>query len=86
MLAFFVNSLVVSNYTPEAASELPVIGNLKLLRLFKFIHKTKFNLKIGVYYTFNIFLVAFALSGTVFILKLHFRGHKLNKVIIYLIY
>ena len=25
-LAFFVNSLVVSNYTPEAASDLPVIG------------------------------------------------------------
>jgi hypothetical protein len=26
LLAFFVNSLVVSNYTPESASELPVIG------------------------------------------------------------
>jgi nicotinic acetylcholine receptor len=26
LLAFFVNSLVVSNYTPEAAAELPVIG------------------------------------------------------------
>jgi hypothetical protein len=54
-----VNSLVVSNYTPEAASELPVIG---------------------VYYTFNIFQVAFALSGSVLVLKLHFRGHKLNRV------
>lgn len=27
LLAFFVNSLVVSNYTPEATSDLPVIGN-----------------------------------------------------------
>ena len=54
-----MNSLVVSNYTPEAASELPVIG---------------------VYYTFNIFQVAFALSGSVLVLKLHFRGHKLNRV------
>lgn len=26
LLAFFVNSLVVSNYTPEASNELPVIG------------------------------------------------------------
>jgi nicotinic acetylcholine receptor, invertebrate len=26
LLAFFVNSLVVSNYTPESASTLPVIG------------------------------------------------------------
>ena len=26
LLAFFVNSLIVSNYTPEASSELPVIG------------------------------------------------------------
>jgi hypothetical protein len=26
LLAFFVNSLLVSNYTPEALSELPVIG------------------------------------------------------------
>ena len=26
LLAFFVNSLVVSNYTPESASVLPVIG------------------------------------------------------------
>jgi hypothetical protein len=59
LLAFFVNSLVVSNYTPEAASELPVIG---------------------VYYTFNIFMVAIALTGAVLILKLHFRGQKLNKV------
>ncbi len=59
LLAFFVNSLVVSNYTPEAASELPVIG---------------------VYYTFNIFLVATALSGSVLVLKLHFRGHKLHRV------
>ena len=58
-MAFFVNSLVVSNYTPEAASELPVIG---------------------VYYTFNIFLVATALSGSVLVLKLHFRGHKLHRV------
>ena len=59
LLAFFVNSLVVSNYTPEAASELPVIG---------------------VYYTFNIFLVAIALSGSVLVLNLHFRGHRLNRV------
>ena len=27
LLAFFVNSLVISNYTPEGASDLPVIGN-----------------------------------------------------------
>ena len=26
LLAFFVNSLIVSNYTPEATSEIPVIG------------------------------------------------------------
>jgi hypothetical protein len=26
LLAFFVNSLIVSNYTPEAASVMPVIG------------------------------------------------------------
>jgi nicotinic acetylcholine receptor, invertebrate len=26
LLAFFVNSLIVSNYTPEASFELPVIG------------------------------------------------------------
>ncbi len=26
LLAFFVNSLVISNYTPEGASDLPVIG------------------------------------------------------------
>jgi hypothetical protein len=59
LLAFFVNSLIVSNYTPEATSDLPVIG---------------------VYYTFNIFLVAFLLAGAVFILRLHFRGHKKNRV------
>jgi len=35
---------------------------------------------IGVYYTFNIFLVAFLLAGAVFILRLHFRGHKKNRV------
>jgi hypothetical protein len=46
LLAFFVNSLVVSNYTPESASTLPVIG---------------------VYYTFNIFVVALSLAGSVFI-------------------
>ncbi len=59
LLAFFVNSLVVSNYTPEAASELPVIG---------------------LYYTFNIFMVSLAITGSVFVLKLHFRGHKIGKV------
>ncbi len=59
LLALFVNSLIVSNYTPEATSDLPVIG---------------------VYYTFNIFLVAFLLAGAVFILRLHFRGHKTNRV------
>jgi hypothetical protein len=59
LLAFFVNSLVVSDYTPEASSELPVIG---------------------VYYTFNIFMVALSLTGSVLILKLHIRGHRLNKV------
>jgi hypothetical protein len=26
LLAFFVNLVVVANYTPEAAAELPVIG------------------------------------------------------------
>ncbi len=59
LLAFFVNSLVVSNYTPESASTLPVIG---------------------VYYTFNIFVVALSLTGSVFVLKLHFRGHIRDKV------
>ena len=59
LLAFFVNSLVVSNYTPEASFELPVIGK---------------------YYAFNIFLVASSLAGAVFILRLHFRGHKTNRV------
>jgi hypothetical protein len=59
LLAFFVNSLVVSNYTPEASFDLPVIGK---------------------YYAFNIFIVASSLAGTVFILKLHFRGHKTNRV------
>jgi len=59
LLAFFVNSLIVSNYTPEASFELPVIGK---------------------YYAFNIFLVASSLAGAVFILKLHFRGHKTNRV------
>ena len=52
-------SLVDSNYTPEAASELPAIG---------------------VYYTFNIIMVALSLTTSVFTLKLHFRGHKQNKV------
>ncbi len=59
LLAFFVNCLVVSNYTPEAASELPVIG---------------------IYYTVNIIIVALSLTASVFILNLHFRGHKQNKV------
>jgi hypothetical protein len=59
LLAFFVNSLIVSNYTPEASFELPVIGK---------------------YYAFNIFLVASSLAGAVFILRLHFRGHKTNRV------
>jgi hypothetical protein len=59
LLAFFVNSLVVSNYTPEASFELPVIGK---------------------YYAFNILLVALSLAGAVFILRLHFRGHKTNRV------
>ena len=59
LLAFFVNSLVVSNYTPESASTLPVIG---------------------IYYTFNIFVAALSLAGSVFILKLHFRGHIRNKI------
>jgi len=59
LLAFFVNSLIVSNYTPEATFELPVIGK---------------------YYAFNIFFVALSLAGAVFILRLHFRGHKTNRV------
>jgi hypothetical protein len=59
LLAFFVNSLVVSNYTPEAAAELPVIA---------------------IYYTFNILIVALSLSVSVFILNLHFRGHKKNRI------
>jgi len=59
LLAFFVNSLIVSNYTPEAAAELPVIG---------------------VYYTFNIFMVAISLTATVFVLNIHIRGHKVNKI------
>lgn len=59
LLAFFVNSLVVSNYTPEALSELPVIG---------------------IYYTFNIFLVAISVAESVWVLNVHFRGHKINRV------
>jgi len=59
LLAFFVNSLVVSNYTPEAAAELPVIA---------------------IYYTFNILIVALSLTVSVFVLNLHFRGHKKNKL------
>ena len=59
LLAFFVNCLLVSNYTPEASSELPIIG---------------------VYYTFNILMVALTLTASVFLLNLHFRGHKQNKV------
>jgi len=60
LLAFFVNSLVVSDYTPEASNELPVIG---------------------VYYTFNIFMVALSLTGSVLILKLHIPGQSpLKKV------
>ena len=59
LLAFFVNSLVVSDYTPEASSEIPIIG---------------------IYYTFNIMLVALSLTGNVFVLNLHFRGHKLDRV------
>ncbi len=59
LLAFFVNSLVVSNYTPEAAAELPVIG---------------------VYYTFNILMVALSLTVSVLVLNLHFRGHKKNRI------
>ena len=59
LLAFFVNCLLVSNYTPEASSELPIIG---------------------VYYTFNIIMVALTLTASVFLLNLHFRGHKQNKV------
>jgi hypothetical protein len=58
LLAFFVNSLIVSNYTPEATSELPVIG---------------------VYYTFNIFLVSLSLAGAVFVLRLHFRKPTSSK-------
>ena len=68
LLAFFVNSLIVSNYTPEATSELPVIG---------------------VYYTFNIFLVSLSLAGAVFVLRLHFRkptnsNHRVPDLIRYL--
>ena len=59
LLAFFVNSLVVSNYTPEAAAELPVIA---------------------IYYTFNILIVALSLTASVFVLNLHLRGHKKNKL------
>ncbi len=50
---------LVSNYLPEAAEALPVIG---------------------VYYTFNIIMVAISLTASVFTLKLHFRGHTQNKV------
>lgn len=57
LLAFFVNSLVISNYTPEGASDLPVIG---------------------VYFLFNIGQVSLSLFATIFVMKCHFRGHKLN--------
>ncbi len=33
LLAFFVNSIVVSNYTPESASELSAIGIIRRQRL-----------------------------------------------------
>ncbi len=59
LLALFVNSLIVSNYTPEASFELPLIGK---------------------YYLCNIFIVSLSLAGTVFILRLHFRGYKTNRV------
>jgi hypothetical protein len=59
LLALFVNSLIVSNYTPEASFELPVIGK---------------------YYACNIFFVSLSLAGAVFILRLHFRGYKTNRV------
>jgi hypothetical protein len=59
LLAFFVNSLIVSNYTPESTSELPVIG---------------------VYYTFNIFLVSLSLAGVVFALTIYYRGHTKERV------
>lgn len=35
LLAFFVNSLVISNYTPEGASDLPVIGIYFLFNIFQ---------------------------------------------------
>jgi len=35
-LGFFVNSLVVSNYTPEGATDVPVIGNNNNNNLEKF--------------------------------------------------
>ncbi len=80
LLAFFVNSLVriflkpskfevfdlklcfqkvVSNYTPEASSDLPIIG---------------------IYYLFNIGLVSLSIALSVYVLNLHFRGHKLYPV------
>jgi hypothetical protein len=59
LLAFFVNSLIVADYTPEASAEIPVIG---------------------LYYTFNIIFVAISLTGSVFILNLHHRGHNIKKL------
>ncbi len=57
LLAFFVNSLVVSDYTPEASSELPVIGSyslnssrVKFLNIIKYSFNYLFE---GVYYTFK---------------------------------
>jgi hypothetical protein len=35
LLAFFVNILVISNYTPEASSDQPVIGKNNLVFILK---------------------------------------------------
>lgn len=69
---------VVSNYTPESSSDLPIIGKwtfwIDYLRYDKF---TFFYIsRIGTYYLFNIFLVSLSISLSVCVLNLHYRGHR----------
>jgi hypothetical protein len=82
LLAFFVNSLVVSNYTPEGANKLPVIGNKTFGFLYQLVMsklKSFYNF-LGLYSLLNIGLVSLSIGSSVCVLIFHFRGHKMKRV------
>lgn len=87
LLAFFVNLLVLSNYTPEAAADLPVVGEYQILYttsqwLVTLIRRVIYYIIVysGVFYSFNIALVSVSVASSVLVLRLHFRGHKTKRM------